>query len=161
MVSGMMTDMSSILCHSMHHTFVFTFLFFNQCGLSMTDVNIHSTRVCVCVCVWGWIVFMWSESRGFDICSPWCEVSVGLFITFSSCFHWSPVLILSRHLVGRCRACVFVSSGLIFCSPKGIPVTELQQNLCALHIVLISTRTNQKCLSYLLFWKLYMANGWI
>lgn len=26
------------------------FLFLNQCGLSLTDVNDHLNRVCVCVC---------------------------------------------------------------------------------------------------------------
>lgn len=52
----------------MHHTIVFTFLFFNQCGLSRTDVNNHSTHVCVCLR--GGSCSYEAKAEGFDFCAP-------------------------------------------------------------------------------------------
>lgn len=160
MVSGMKTDM--IIADLFYAiTLLFSpFLFFNQCGLSITDVNIHSTRVCLrvdCVHVklkqrvWLLRSTMWSFCWTFHF-----------FSSVLSCFHWSQVLILYKHLVGRC-VCVFVGSGLIFCSPKGIPMTEKKLNINKTSVLSIFffSQGPIRNLSYLLFWELYMANGWI
>ncbi len=153
-------SMSFYASHYCFHVFVF------QCGLSRTDVNNHSTRVCVCVCVWGVDhVHMKLKQRVLTSVLHDVKAFDHFHFSFVIC-HWSLVLILSRHLRGRC-VCVFVGSGLNFCSPKGISVTENKLNInkkCELsifYLIFFISRTNQKCQSYLLFWKLYMANWWI